>query len=383
MTEKLYYSDSHLFDFNARVVSCRPDGDRFKLELDRTAFFPEGGGQQPDTGLIGNTRVHRADEREGVVEHTVDAYMEPGTEVYCHVDREQRLRRMQNHSGEHIVSGLVHKLYGFDNVGFHMGADCMTIDFSGELSAEQASEVERLANEAVRENIPIKAYFPSPEELAAISYRSKLELTENVRLVEIPGIDVCACCAPHVGYSGEIGLIKILTREKHRGGVRLGVICGMDAYELVCRMQENVTAVSNILSAKREEIAAAVERIAHEKETMSLELAAMSRELVKAKAALYPRTEGNICVFENELNELALRELINLLVPKCDGMAAGFSGSDEEGYRYIISSRSINMRERAKDINAAIKGRGGGSAEMIQGRASETGEKILKYFKYQ
>ena len=378
MTEKLYYTDSHLREFEAAVLSCVEDKKGFAVVLDKTAFFPEGGGQLSDSGYIGNVRVAEVHEKGGEVLHYCTCAIEPGS-YNCSIDWEQRYRRMQNHSGEHIFSGFTHQLHGFDNVGFHMGAECLTLDFSGELTWEQLTEIEQLANEAVRSNLPINTSFPTEQELKAMEYRSKLELTENVRIVDIPSVDRCACCAPHVKNTGEIGLIKLLDCQRHRGGVRVSIICGMDALDNVRLMQKNVTAISNLLSAKRAESAQAVERILNEQQRLKERVAAVNMELAKLKAAAFENTEGNICIFDTVLDEPALREMVNILMEKCAGYAAAFSGSDDEGYRYIIGSKNVDLRANGKAINAGIGGKGGGSKEMIQGRALAKSEDIEKF----
>ncbi len=381
MTEKLYYTDSHIHKFTAKVLICREEKKGFAVTLDRTAFFPEGGGQLADTGSIGPAKVTDVQERDGEILHYVNQPLEPAMEYACALDWEQRLRRMQNHSGEHVVSGLTHRLYGYDNVGFHMGEECMTLDFSGELTWEQLTEIETLANQAVRDHIAIETSFPSMEALATLEYRSKLELTHDVRIVEIPGIDRCACCAPHVKSTGEIGVIKVLNAERHRGGVRVSLICGMDALEDYRRKQENVTAISEMLSVKRDMTATAVERLLGEQARFKERIAELSMELARLKAAGFPYTEGNICVFDNVLDEVALRELVNMLAEKCTGAAAAFSGSDETGYMYIIGSRNVDLRAKSREINSAICGKGGGTPEMIRGRAMNTAENIRKVMK--
>ena len=381
MTEKLYYTDSHIHEFSARVLSCEKAKKGFAVVLDKTAFFPEGGGQPADTGIIGPAAVRDVQEQNGEIFHYTDQALTPGEEYACALDWEQRLCRMQNHSGEHIVSGITHKLYGFDNVGFHMGAECMTIDFSGELSWEQLTEIETLANQAVRDDLPVKTCFPGPEALSQMEYRSKLELTRDVRIVEIPGTDRCACCAPHVKRTGEIGLIKLLSAERHRGGVRIELVCGMDALRECRLMQENVTAISGLLSAKRAKSAAAVEQVLAEQARLKERVAELSMALARLKAERFGYTEGNICVFDKVLDEVALRELVNLLMEKCGGMAGAFSGSDETGYMYIIGSKNIDLRSHSREINAAINGKGGGTAEMIRGRASTSAENIQKIMK--
>ena len=375
-TEKLYYTDSHMFDFTAVVLDCRETPKGPALILDRTAFFPEGGGQQADTGSLGEAKVLDVQEKAGEILHYCDRALEPGVTLEGHIDSEQRLTRMQNHSGEHVVSGLAHKLYGCENVGFHMGEDFVTIDFDRELSREQLMEIETLANRAVREDLPVLCTFPEPEELKRLEYRSKLELTENVRIVEIPGTDRCACCAPHVKRTGEIGLIKVLDWERHRGGVRLNLACGMLALRDYRVKQENISAISQALSAKRHETAAAVERLLQEQQRSKERIAALSLELARHMAESREETEGNICVFDDVLDEVALRELVNLLMEKCRGIAAAFSGDDERGYRYIMGSRNVDLRRCSKELNALIDGRGGGKPRMIQGSASASAGRI-------
>ena len=380
MTEKLYYEDSHLFAFAARVTGCEAGKKGWLVTLDQTAFFPEGGGQPADTGTIGPARVTDVHEREGRILHYTDRALPVGERFDCEIDAEQRLRRMQNHSGEHIFSGLTHSRHGLENVGFHMGSDCMTIDFDGELSWEELTELETEANRVVRADLPVRTWFPEAAELRSLHYRSKLELTENVRLVEIPGVDLCACCAPHVSRTGEVGLIKLLTAERHRGGVRITLVCGMDALEEVRRRQESVTAISNLLSAKRDQVAPAVERMLEQQSAQKERLALLGTELARLRADRIPETEGNLCVFDSVLDEISLRELVNLLADKCTGMAGAFSGSNETGYRYIIGSRHLDLRADSRRINAAIGGKGGGSPEMIQGRASGPAARIRAFF---
>lgn len=369
MTEKLYYQDSHLFTFEAAVLDCRKEKKGYSVVLDRTAFFPEGGGQLADTGVLGGVRVLDVHERGGEIRHYTDAPLEIGAHVEGFVDAEQRLRRMQNHSGEHILSGLVHNAYGFDNVGFHMGAECMIIDFSGELTWEQLTELETRANEVVRQNIPLHIWFPDANELQSLEYRSKLELTENVRIVEIPGVDRCACCAPHVERTGEVGIVKILDSQRHRGGIRVSVVCGLDALEDYRARQESVTEISRALSAKRGEVTRAVQRVLNEQQSMKERCDALSLALIRFMAEAEPETAGNILVFDATLGEIAQRELVNRLMEKAGGFAAVFCGSNEDGWRYIIGSKRLDLRAMSREINAAIQGRGGGTPQMIQGSA--------------
>ena len=379
MTEKLYYADSHLFDFVAEVLETRATKRGWEARLDRTAFFPEGGGQSADTGFIGSARVLDVHERDGEIWHLCGTEPERGLNA-CRVDSEQRLRRMQNHSGEHVFSGLVHSMYGAENVGFHMADECMTIDFDKELSRDELRETERRANLAVRANLPVRAFFPEPAELAALEYRSKKELAGEVRIVEIEGIDRCACCAPHVSDTGEIGVIKLLTAERHRGGVRITLVCGMDAFEDYARRQDAAAHISAALSAKRDEIAEAVDRLLDGETKLKERVSALGAELAAVKAASAEVTDGNICIFDDILGDVALRELADALADKCGGAAAVFSGSDADGYRYVIVSHRADLRAHTREINAGVKGRGGGRESILQGSASASAAEIENFF---
>ena len=389
MTEKLYYIDSHMKEFTAEVTSCTENGGRYEVVLDRTASFPEGGGQLGDSGYIGDVRVFDTHEgANGDVRHYVNQPVECGKVYDCRIDWETRFRRMQNHSGEHIVSGLVHKKYGYNNVGFHMGSDVVTIDFDGELSWEQLCEIEREANRTIAANYRITATFPSPEELEKLEYRSKKEIAGQVRIVEVENTDICACCAPHVSTTAEVGTIRILTSERRRRGgegVRITMLCGLDAYDNEVIISRNNTEISTLLSAKRDETAQAVHRLLSENEKLKARSAELCRALAMMRAQEIEPTDGSICLFDSVLDEPSLRLLINEAVKKCGGIAAVFSGSDETGFRYIIGSRTVDLRKASKSINAAISGRGGGSPEMIQGSCTactETIKNILSNFTF-
>ena len=378
-TIRIYETDSHARQLQARVLSCEESENGWLVELDRTIFYPTGGGQPCDTGTLGGADVTETFLRGETVLHRCTAALPAGADVTGEIDWARRLDLMQQHSGEHLVSGLIHARFGYENVGFHLGADLVTIDFNGEVDEQALQELERAANEAVWADFAPHIWYPEPDELARLSYRSKLELTEDVRIVEIGNIDCCACCAPHVAHTGEIGVIKIFTAERHRGGVRVTLLCGMDALDDYRRRQDSAAEISQLLSVPRGEIAPAVRRVLDELARLKERLAETSRELVTARAAAQSFTDGNICVFDSTLDDIALRELVNLLMEKCTGFAAAFSGSDEAGYKYIIGSRHIDLRKAARDINAAIGGRGGGRPEMIQGSASETKEIIQKF----
>lgn len=379
LTEKLYYSDGHLSRFTARVTSCEKEDGAWAVKLDRSAFFPGGGGQEADEGVLSDMKLLGLREEGEDIVHLTPAPLEPGALVEGRIDWPLRFSRMQGHSGEHVLSGTVHRLFGYDNVGFHMGEEAITIDFSGELSREDLSRAELEANRAIWRDVPVRTLLPTPGELAAMDYRSKKELTGQVRIVEIEGVDLCACCAPHVSHSGEVGLLKIIDSMRHRGGTRLTLLCGEAALLDYEALHENNAAVSAALSAKRLETGGAIARVMAEQEERRAELTKLKRELLQLKAAALRPTEGSICIFESDIDMITLRELVNAGSELAGKVCAGFAGTDGD-YKYIIGSRTVPLRARAKEINAAIDGRGGGSDAMIQGTSRARREDIERYF---
>lgn len=380
ITEKLYDKDSHIKAFTAKVIDCRKKENGFEVILDKTAFFPEGGGQYADTGKIGEADINDVQIINGEIVHYADRALNIGEELCCEINWEQRFRRMQNHSGEHIVSGIVHKLYGYENVGFHLGDD-VTIDFDGELTREQLIDVEKRANEAIYKNAKFTCEYPDEETLKNLSYRSKLELTENVRIVTVEGYDVCACCAVHVYSASEIGIIKILDFTRHRGGIRVHLLCGKDALEDYEKKYENLRSVATVLCAKQNETAQAFERFSEEHSALKIELAALKRELAQLKASGMENTDECILIFEANTDMNDLRKLVLNGAEKTEKLCAGFSGNNNDGYRFAIASKSIDLREKSKSITSALNGRGGGSSELLQGSAAASKEEIEKYFK--
>ncbi len=392
MTEKLFYQDSHLAEFEAEVISCEPAGADFDesgkgqphlwaAELDRTAFFPEGGGQYADTGVLGGVRVVDVQEKEDRILHLLDAPLEPGIRVAGMIDREERFMKMQQHSGEHIVSGLVNSRFGYHNVGFHLGSEDCTMDFDGELTKEQLSEIEREANRAVWKNLEIQTLYPSKEELAEMEYRSKIEIEGQVRIIVVPGYDVCACCAPHVSRTGEIGVIKLTHVQRYKGGSRVTMLCGVRALADYAEKQEQAGEISALLCAKENEIAESVQRLKDEANALKYALVEKEKKLIAAKTELIPKDGKPVCVFAEDVEGDSMRMLMNLVLEAGHGLCAVFHGNDNDGYRYVIGSREqdgriINMRGFAKEFNAAFNGRGGGKPEMVQGTARGSKEEM-------
>lgn len=379
MTEKLYYQNPYLFTFTATVLSCTPQGDGYTVELDRTAFFPEEGGQYADTGLLAGIAVWDVKEKDGVILHTLTAPLSVCSEVVGRIEEKQRLRKMQNHTGEHIVSGLFHSLYGLSNVGFHLGHDDVTIDLSGELTRADLCRVEYLANEAIWKNLPIRAEFPSSEVLATLDYRSKLDLTENVRIVTIPGYDVCACCAPHVAYTGEVGQIKLLDFARYKGGVRIHMLCGMDALADYHARYLATAAISAKLTAPQAEVAEAVDRLAADLQEKKGQIARLQLDLADQLLRALPESDAPALFFENRLDTPARRALVNGAAEKRP-LAALFAGDDRTGYTFLIGSNTVDLRPFAKALTSTLGGKGGGSATMIQGTLTASRKDIEEYF---
>jgi len=367
VTEKLFYEDSHMITFSAVVKACEKVGDYYEAVLERTAFFPEGGGQYADTGYIDGIKVLDAHEREGVIYHKTEETLTVGKQVECAIDWEERFSKMQHHSGEHIVSGLVNSIYGYDNVGFHMGKDAVTMDFNGVLSKEQLKEIEKKANEAVVKNLDIQVLYPSKEELTEINYRSKIEIEGQVRIVIVPGYDTCACCAPHVKKTGEIGLIKLIGVQNYKGGVRVSMLCGFRAIADYEAKSESTKRISVMLSAKEEEIADEVARLKEEIALQKGKVAEMQQKLLQYKVNELPDHQPLVVLFESDLSGDSPRELVNLLIAKGTEVGAVFAETGVNQYRYVIGSKKIDVRTFSKMLNEMFAGRGGGKPEMVQG----------------
>lgn len=376
MTEKVFYQDSHKVSCEAEVLACESQGTQYLIALDRTVFFPEGGGQYADTGWIGEVRVTDAHEKEGVIWHTAEAAVLVGTRVTVRIDWEERFEKMQQHTGEHIVSGLVHERFGYHNVGFHLGSDYCTMDFDGPISREALKEIEWEANRAVWQNIPVETSYPSKEELETLHYRSKIEIEGQVRIITVPGYDVCACCAPHVNTTGEIGIVKLVQMIHYKGGERITMLCGARALRDYDRKDENIKKISSLLCVKEYEAAEGTKKLKEEQTQWKGKVSQLSQKLVAYQAQEIPVEEGITAVFDSELTGNSPRELMNILLQKGAEAAAVFAGNDVDGYRYVIGSKTEDVRALCRRLNEVFSGRGGGKPEMVQGSLCGTQEEI-------
>ena len=369
-----------LSSFRANIIQTKETDKGYAVMLDRTAFFPEGGGQTADTGTIGSARVLDVQIEDGEIWHFTDKIPETIL-VICRLDFEERFRKMQNHLGEHLLCGAIHKLYGYENVGFHLGADYMTFDISGPMTPEQIRKAELVANRAVAENAPVRCFYP--DDISSFQYRAKSEKLENVsdiRIVEVEGFDRCACCAPHLDEAGKVGLIKIVDAMKYKGGMRFSALCGFSALTDYDERLTEIRKVSSLLSAKPTEIADAVQAKLDEIGELKKSLGAMKRELNVLKLASIKETNENICVFEDSMDGNTLREFATGGMKKTSALFAVFSGTEETGYQFVIGSEMIKLKAKIAEIKNALGGKCGGSDKMLFGHAEAKKDVILSYF---
>ena len=379
-TRKLYYEDCHLTDFSAQVLGCEQTEKGWQIILDATAFYPEGGGQACDLGVLGGVRVLDVREKGESVVHLCDGPLAVGETVEGKIDYDRRFDLMQQHTGEHIVSGIIHQWFGYHNVGFHMGAELVTIDFDGPIPAADLPRIELAANRAVWENKPMHIWYPSEEELPTVGYRSKRALPWPVRVVEVPNYDKCACCGVHVAQTGEIGIIKLFSCVKFHEGVRIEMACGGRALRYLTAAYEQNRQVSQAFSAKIMETGEAARRMNEQLAAEKFRAAGLQKQ-VFASVATACRGAGNVLRFEDDLAPVQVRELCDAIGQVCGGMAAVFSGSDEAGYSYCLMERGGDLRSFNKAMTAALSGRGGGKPEYQQGSVKADRTAIEAFFK--
>ena len=378
MTEKLFYTDPFLKEFTATVLSCAEEEGAYAVILDRTAFYPEGGGQPADYGTLDDAKVTDTRDRGGEVVHICDKPLTVGSEVRGEIDWARRYDFMQQHSGEHIVSGIICGTFGCDNVGFHVGRDTVTIDFNADITPEDLAAIEKRANAYIQADRTIRITYPSPEELKTIDYRSKKELTGEVRIVAFPGADCCACCGTHVQSTGQVGLIKLLSVQKFREGVRIEMLAGNRAIDHFTAVLEQNSRISQLLSAKPYETAAAVERLQGQIYALQGRVATLENADFARKAEEWAG-KGNVLLFEEDMTPDSVRKLCTAVLEKCGGRCAVFAGADGS-YKYAIGEEGGDLRAIVKELNAALKGRGGGKPNFAQGSAECTEAEIRAFF---
>jgi len=377
-TRKLYYEDSHLRCFSAKVLRCTPVEGGYQVVLDATAFYPEGGGEAPDLGVLAGAKVLDVQEKEGEILHLCDSPLPVGETVTGEIDWERRFDLMQQHTGEHIISGLIHDKFGYMNTGFHVGADAMEVDFDGPVSSEDLAEIERKANEAVWANIPLQCWIPTPEELPGVFYRTKRALPWPVRIVQVPGYDSCACCGGHVKHTGEVGLIKILSCVSLRGGIRMELVCGKRAYRHIVTVFEENRRVSQAFSAPMNNTGEAAQKMNEALAAEKSRAIGLQNRILDGVAESYVNC-AEVLHFEPELDGNALRYVTDKIARVCNGRVAVFSGT-EGNYAYCLAQREGDLRQLNKTMCETLNGRGGGKPHFQQGTVRATKDEILKFF---
>jgi len=378
-TRKLYYEDPQIREFTARVTACEQTETGCFIVLDATAFYPEGGGQACDLGTLGDANVLDVQEKGETVVHLCDKPLEVGTKVTGKIDWDRRLDLMQQHTGEHIVSGIIHEMFGCHNVGFHVGGDVITIDFDYPISAESLPLIEQRANGAIYADLPVKCWYPSQQELPRVDYRSKKEIPWPVRIVDVPGFDKCACCGVHVTTTGQIGVIKLLSLVKFHQGVRIEMVCGGRAFDFLSRVYEQNKLVSQAFSAKILETGAAAQKINETLAAEKFRASGLERQLYGHIAGSFADS-GDVLYFSDGFSAAAVRELADKISDVCSGTAAVFSGNDESGYSVCLVNKSADISALGKEMNAALNGRGGGKPNFFQGSVQATRQQIECFF---
>lgn len=379
MTEKLFYEDSFLREFSGAVLDCREEKGQWVIILDRTAFYPEGGGQPADHGTLGKVKVFDTREKNGEILHFCDGPLAVGETVKGCIDWDRRFDFMQQHSGEHIVSGILCRKFGCDNVGFHIGHDLVTIDFNAALSTEDVIFVENEANRYIWEDREIQINFPSPAELEMLDYRSKKALEGQVRIVSWPEADCCACCGTHVKSSGQVGMVKLISCQKFRDGVRIEMAAGVRALRWVNTVAGQNTRVSQLLSAKPGETAAAVERLQKEIFLLKGRVARLEERDFARKAGELAGT-GDVLLVEGPMSGESLRKLCGLVKEKCGGRCAVFAG-EGQSFQYAVGLDGGDLRGFVKELNRVLNGRGGGKPEFVQGSVQAGEAEIREFFR--
>lgn len=377
MTQRLFDGDAYRFTFTAVVTHSEKTADgRYAVCLDGTCFFPEAGGQGADKGTLGGLPVLDVQEVGDEILHLLAAPLAVGATVEGEVDKNCRFRRMQQHTGEHILSGLAHRFFGCENVGFHLGEDEVTMDLDRPLTDADMEKLELAANRCVWEDHAVRAWYPTPEELAAMTYRSKKELSGAVRIVEIEGVDKCACCAPHVARTGEVGAVSVLSYARYKGGMRLFIACGEDAYRDLCGKRAQLRCISHLLSAEITVCDKAVEALFETNAQQRRKISALQKQLLDLRIATAAPEDGRIICFTDDGDTEAARRFVNGCLPRCEKLCACFTGEGGT-YRFVIACRDGDLTSLASLLRSSYGAKCGGSPKMICGSVS-AGEDALR-----
>lgn len=384
---RLYEENVKTKKFEATVLSCEEEKGKYKIILDATAFFPEGGGQPGDQGMLfpglvedeDGIRVLDTREKEGIIYHYTEKPIPEGTKLLGRLDWDKRLRNMQNHSGEHILSGLIYAKYGYHNVGFHMGSDMVTLDLDGVIAPEELPVFEEQVNEVIEKDLSVEIRYPDDEELSHMDYRSKKAIEGQVRIVQIPGYDTCACCGTHVEHTGEIRLVKLLGLQNYKGGVRISMLAGKDAIDDYNKKHAMIQDATHLLSVKTDKVTEGIQKVLDGQAALKSKLIALQRQIGQEKAEAVPEGTKKVCFLESNFQMDELREMANKAALRAE-LVLGILPVKEGVCQYVLLSNSRDVREAGKELNLFFKGKGGGQPSMVQGTLFGEGAEIKAYF---
>lgn len=367
MTRRLFDEDAYLSEFESKVESVKEVNGKYEVILSQTAFFPTQGGQNHDIGTIDGIEVLDVTIKDDIITHVLKEKVIEESTVKGKVDFEHRFRNMQMHSGEHIFSGLAHKLYNAENVGFHLSDNSATIDLNIKLSEADLKKIESLVNKAIIKNIDIVATIYKNGEEKNIEYRSKKELSGDIRLVEIKDIDICACCAPHVKSTGEIQLFKITSFENYKEGVRINYLCGLRAIENYDESLENLKSISKALSVKQGDESKGVEKLLSDDRHLKDKNAFLLKKLVEKEIEEADFSKESVFILLPDYLKDFLRYAMDLAKEKSKGRIGVFCEDESHMARFLIESETEDLRELNSVLKEKYSAKGGGKPNSIQG----------------
>ena len=380
MTERLYYDNAYLTEFDAQVLDCRANGDNFDVLLDRSAFYPTSGGQPFDTGVLDGARVVDVNVEDGNVWHTVTKPFDVGERVHGSIDWERRFDHMQQHAADHMIAGTLHRLMGGVTIGLHISADVSTIDVAmpegvTRISAEEVRQVEMEVNERIQRDVRIRCWFPSTEELETLPLRKKPTVNEHTRIVAIGDDEMVACGGTHPSTAGQIGLVKIVSVAPARGKMRVSFLAGKRALDDYLRCRETVQTAGELMSAGMDSLTAAIKAMQEKLHAAEYELLKLKKEQLLSQtsrlvesAELLPNGVRLAAQFV-DADAALLKELASRLI-EAPGLIAlmGAKNGDQAVYVFGRSADvNVNMGALLRDSARPFGGKGGGRPDFAQG----------------
>lgn len=380
MTTKLYDTYPYETSFDAVVLECEKRDDFYYVVLDKTLFFPLEGGQSPDKGKINDIEVLDVKIKSDIISHKLLSPVEVGTIAHGEIDWDHRFKNMQMHSGEHIFTGLIHKYLGYDNVGFHLSDNSATMDYNGKISDDELRKFELLANQIIVQNKAIKAYYPDKEELASLDYRSKKEINGDIRIVIVEDVDICACCAPHVQKTGEIGMFKIISSENYKGGTRVNYLCGFRALNYFNEKLSDLKIIQNCLSVKSGNEAEATTKLYDSFKSLNFDYTGAKNKLIELQIENEYDKYSPVGYWIGEKEDSQyMKYAIKVLHFHYDFLCVALAGDDESGYRYIIECPKKDLSTLSNMLKEKFDAKGGGRNESIQGTVFAKKEELIEF----